>query len=271
MDTKRLYSDTYTAYAEHHEKNMFRHDLRTPQRDLVERYLATLKILDDASVVEVGCGLGHLHICHPNWKGFEYADSAVALAKKIYGPQLGIVEADGRDLPLASNSVDFLFSFDALEHIPECEKAFDEIVRVMKPDAMGYLHPAWNCRSWTVKKLEVRPYSELTLAEKIGKFLIPLRDNVAFRLMCNLPGRIVREVRLMLGAKALPLDYTPLHPDTRLWARYDRNADDDAFICMDAHAALVYFVSRGWTTPSHPGFLKRFSVRSGGILIHKPA
>ncbi len=271
MDTKRLYSDTYTAYAEYHEKNMFRHDLRTPQRDLVEHYIATLKIPDDASVVEVGCGLGHLHICHPNWKGFEYADSAVALAKKIYGPELGIVEADGRDLPLASNSVDFLFSFDALEHIPECEKAFDEIVRVMKPGATGYLHPAWNCRSWTVKKLEVRPYSELTLAEKIGKFLIPLRDNVAFRLMCNLPGRIVREIRLLLGARALPLDYTPLHPDTGLWTRYDRNADDDAFICMDAHAALAYFVSRGWATPSHPGFLKRFAVRSGGILVRKPA
>jgi len=271
LDTKRLYSDTYTTYAAFHEKNMYRHDLRTPQRDLVDHYIASLNIPADASVVEVGCGLGHLHICHPKWKGFEYADSAVALAKKIHGPQLDIVEADARDLPVASDSVDFLFSFDALEHIPECEKAFDEIVRVLKPGASSYLHPAWNCRSWTVKKLEVRPYSELGLAEKVGKFLIPLRDHVLFRLMCNLPGRVWREVRLLMGARNLPLDYTPLHPDTSLWARYDRNADDDAFICMDAHAALAYFVSRGWATPSHPGFLKRFTVRAGGILVRKPA
>jgi SAM-dependent methyltransferase len=177
-----------------------------PQLDLAKRYIEVLKVPDDGSVVEIGCGLGHLHIAHPNWEGFEYADSAVALAKKIYGPQLRIIEADGRDLPVTSNSVDFLFSFDALEHIPKVEKAFDEIIRVMKPGAASYLHPAWNCRAWTVKKLEVRPYSELTPGEKIGKFLIPLRDNVLFRLLCNLPRRIVREVRLLLGTRNLPLD-----------------------------------------------------------------
>ncbi len=271
MDTKRLYSDTYTAYAAWHEKNMYRHDLRAPQLEILKQHLAALNVAGDARVVEVGCGLGHLHICHPNWRGFEYADSAVALAKKIYGPQLDIIEADGRDLPVPANSVDFLFSFDALEHIPETEKAFDEIVRVLRPGSAAYLHPAWNCRSWAVKKLEVRPYSELSLSEKIGKFLIPLRDNVLFRLMCNLPGRIVREIRLALGGKDLALEYRPLHPDVSLWERYDRNADDDAFISMDAHAALAYFASRGWATPSHPGFWKRFSVRSGGILVRKPA
>jgi SAM-dependent methyltransferase len=271
LDTKRLFSDAYAAYAAYHEKGMFRLDLREPQLELVKHYLASLDIADNARVVEVGCGLGHLNVSHPNWQGFEYSDSAIALAKKIYGPQLNIVEADGRDLPVESNSVDFLFSFDALEHIPEVERAFDEIMRTIKPNASGYLHPAWNCRSWQVDKLEVRPYSELSPSAKIGKFLIPLRDNVLFRLVCNLPGRIVRELRLMLGDKAIPLDYRPLEPDIALWERYDRNADDDAFISMDAHAALTYFVSRGWTTPSHPTFWKRFSVRSGGILVRKPA
>lgn len=270
MDTKRLFSDAYTAYAAYHEKNMFRHDLRRPQLEVVKRHLASLNIADDARVAEVGCGLGHLNVSHPNWQGFEYSDSAIALAKKIYGPQLNIVEADGRDLPVESNSVDFLFTFDALEHIPQVEKAFGEIMRTIKPNGVGYLHPAWNCRSWAVKKLEVRPYSELSLSAKIGKFLIPLRDNVLFRLVCNLPGRIIRELRLMFGDTAIPLDYRPLEPDIALWERYDRNADDDAFISMDAHAALTYFVSRGWATPSHPGFWKRFSVRAGGILVRKP-
>ena len=271
MDTKRLYSDAYVAYAAYHEKNMYLNKLRLPQLELVRNYLTSLNIARDACVVEVGCGLGHLHIVHPNWQGFEYADSAVALAKKIYGPELDIVEADARDLPLKSDSVDFLFSFDALEHIPEVERAFEEIIRTIKPGGTGYLHPAWNCRAWQVKKLEVRPYSELSLPARIGKFLIPLRDNVLFRLVCNLPGRITREVRLLLGEKAIPLDYRRLVPDVSLWARYDRNADDDAFISMDAHAALTYFVSRGWATPSHPGFWKRFSVRAGGILVRKPA
>jgi SAM-dependent methyltransferase len=271
LDTKRLYSDAYKAYAVYHEQKRFLNELRTPQLDILRDLFASLDIGDDARVVEVGCGLGHLHICHPNWQGFEYADSAISLAKEIYGPTLNIVEADGRDLPIASDSVDFLFTFDALEHIPEVERAFDEIIRTIKPNATGYLHPAWNCRSWQVKKLEVRPYAELSLSEKIGKFLIPLRDNVLFRLMCNLPGRIWRELLLLLGAKAIPLHYRPLEPDVSLWKRYDRSGDDDAFISMDAHAALTYFVSRGWATPSHPGFWKRFSVRSGGIVVLKPA
>jgi SAM-dependent methyltransferase len=271
LDTKRLFSEAYSAYAAYHEKGLFLNELRRPQLELLEHYLAVLNIAGDARVIEIGCGLGHLNVAHPRWQGFEYSDSAVALAKKIYGPQLDIVEADGRDLPVDSNSVDFLFSFDALEHIPEVEKAFGEIMRTLKPNASGYLHPAWNCRSWQVKKLEVRPYSELSLSEKTGKFLIPLRDNVLFRLVCNLPGRIVRELRLMCGDKAIPLEYRPLEPDISLWARYDRHADDDAFISMDAHAALTYFVSRGWATPSHPGFWKRFSVRAGGILVRKPA
>lgn len=271
MDTKRLYSDAYRAYAAYHEKNMYLNELRQPQLELVKHFIARLPVAPDAKVVEIGCGLGHLHISHPNWQGFEYADSAVALAKKIHGPQLDIVEADARALPLETGSVDFLFSFDALEHIPEVERAFDEIVRTIRPGGAGYLHPAWNCRPWQVKKLEVRPYSELSLPARIGKFLIPLRDNLLFRLAYNLPGRIVREARLLFGERDIPLGYRRLHPDVSLWARYDRNADDDAFVSMDAHAALTYFVSRGWATPSHPGFWKRFSVRAGGILVRKPA
>jgi hypothetical protein len=158
-------------------------------------------------------------------------------------------------------------SFDTLEHIPDVEKAFDEIVRIMKPGGTAFLMPAWNCRSWTVKKLPMRRYSELFLSEKIGKFLIPLRDNLYFRLACSLPARLGREARVLLGRK-VPIDYHKLSPDFSLWARYDHTADD-AFAATDAHAALAYFVSRGWKTPSHPTFWKRFSCRDEAIVVQK--
>jgi SAM-dependent methyltransferase len=271
-DMKRMYSETYRMVARHNElQNIYRNELRTPQLDAVEHQIAANRIGPDAKVVEVGCGIGHLHRCHKNWQGFEYADTAVELAKRTYGQDLNISEADGRDLPLEANSVDFLFSYDALEHMPLVERAFAEIERVLKPGGIAYLAPAWNCRPWVVSKLDVRPYDVLSLFEKIGKLLIPLRENVLFRLLCSLPGRMKREALLLLGSGPLPLDYQPLKPNFHLWQTYERAADDDAVVSMDMHAALAYFRSRGWEVPSHPTFPKRFACRSEPILVRKPA
>lgn len=268
--TKALYLEMYKITVEHSKRGLFANELREPQRELFSRYLALHRIADHATVVEVGCGVGHLHVCHKNWRGFEYSGFAVQLAKERYGEDLNIAEGDARTLPLDEASVDFLASFDTLEHIPDVEKAFAEIGRVIKPNGIGFLMPAWNCRSWTVKKLQMRPYSELSLSEKIGKFLIPLRDSLGFRLVCGLPARLSREIRLLFGLET-PLEYRKLKPDFSLWTRYDHTADDDAFASIDAHAALSYFVSRGWKAPSHPTFWKRFSCRGEPILVQKPA
>ena len=264
-----LYSAMYAIGLEHAKLGLFPNDLREPQRALFCQQLADNRIARDALVVEIGCGIGHLHICHPNWRGFEYSGAAVQQGRERYGRDLDITEADARALPLETGSVDFLASFDTLEHIPEVDKAFAEIERVLKPGGVGFLMPAWNCRSWTVKKLEVRPYAELALIDKIGKFLIPLRDNLYFRLVCALPSRLSREVRLPFGG-SMPLEFRRLEPDFSLWTRYDHAADDDAFASIDAHAGLSYFVSRGWETPSHPTFLKRFACRGEPIVIRKP-
>ena len=48
-----------------------------------------------------------------------------------------------------------------LEHIPEPEKSLDEFIRICKNGGCIYLDPAYNCRSWTVKKLVERSYHEL--------------------------------------------------------------------------------------------------------------
>lgn len=270
IDTKRLYSESYRDGAADGGGHVYANELRAPQLDLVQQELRRWKVAEDASVAEIGCGLGHLHRCHKRWRGFEYSDTAVERARRIHGPQLDIVEADARALPIASASVDFLFSFDTLEHIPQVEKAFAEIERILKPRGVGLLSPAWNCRSWTVEKLDMRPYSDLSLRDRIGKFLIPVRENVLFRLLCSLPARARREAQLLLGARTMPLEYRRLSPHMGLWERYGRCSDDDAFVSMDAHAALVYFRSRGWETPSHPTFWKRFSIRGGAILVRKP-
>lgn len=272
IDTKQLYSDIYKIDGyDYGSFDKQKNTLERPdaQLDIVKKYLKIYEVADDAVVIEIGCGLGHLNICHPRWKGFEYSNTAVALAKDLYGRGLNIIEGDARALPIESSSVDFIFSFAALEHIPEVENAFKEIERILKPNGIAVLNPAWNCRTWTVKKLEQRPYSELQLSEKIGKLLIPIRNNLLFRMLCSMPSRLLREVKLFSTKSQLPLEYSKLEPDFSLWQKYEHISDDDAFVSMDAHAALIYFASRGWISYSHNNMFKRFMCRGREIVVSK--
>jgi SAM-dependent methyltransferase len=239
-----------------------------PQLEFVAGQLRSLGVGPNASVLEVGCGLAHLHTCHPNWRGVEYSTTAIAQARERFGPDLPIVEGDATNLQIASGSVDFYFSFAALEHVPRIDRAFAEIERVLKNGGFAVLWPAWNCRSWTVKKLQQRPYGELSFSERLQKLLIPIRENLVFRLVASLPGRVRRELALASGRK-LDLEYARLEPDQSLWDRYPHIADDDAFVSIDAHAAIAYFVSRGWQVRSHPTFARRFACRGEAIVLQK--
>lgn len=268
FDTKSLYDKLYTEgdisdYACHQldEKSV-------QQSESIRRSLKALKVADTAIVVEVGAGLGGNNAVHPLWLGIEYSETAVARGKKAFGPQLNLAQGDARALPLADESVDFLFSFSTYEHVPKVERAFAEIERVLKPRGYAVIHPAWNCRSWTVKKLQQRPYSELSMLEMLGKLLIPIRESLVFRAITALPGRLYRELRLALG-QVLPLSYTPLAPDFALLSRYPHISDDDAFVSMDAHAAMAYFKSRRFRILSHESFLQRFLCRADAVVIQK--
>ena len=70
--------------------------------------------------------------------------------------------------------------------------------------------------------------------------------------------------------RSVKLEYMALQPDFTLWDRYPKIGDDDAFVSIDAHAALVYFCSKGWMVFSHPRLLARFSCRGEEIVVGKP-
>jgi len=250
------------------DEDSFEHRNR-PLRDVLSKWMNHLHVTDEATVVEVGCGMGYLHVCHPNWHGIEYSSTAVKRAKENCVNRLNIEQGDARCLPLESESVDFLFTFAALEHVPEVERAFQEIARVLKPGGVALISPAWNCRPWTVRKLQIRPYSDLSPLEMIEKLLIPLRNNLAYRAAMSMPARIQREL-LYLFKRKVPLQYKRLSPDFSLNERYPHISDDDAFVSMDAHAGLMYFLADGWSSHSHQGFLKRIMMRGEEIVVVKP-
>lgn len=219
------------------------------------RWMEKCQVSEDAMVLEVGCGLGYLNKCHKNWRGIEYSSTAVRRAKELFGQNLRIHQGDARQLPVETGSIDFLFSFATLEHVPDVEVAFEEIGRVLRPGGTALIATAWNCRPWTVKKLQIRPYSDLSLADKLQKTFVPVRNHLAWRALFSLPGRMRREL-LLFFRRECDLDYKKLFPDLSLNERFPHISDDDAFVSIDAHAALAYWVSRGWKSVSHPGFFE---------------
>ncbi len=231
-------------------------------------WMEKCQVPKDASVLEVGCGMGYLNKCHKNWRGVEYSSTAVRRAKEMFGQDLRIHQGDARQLPVETGSVDFLFSFATMEHIPDVEVAFEEIDRVLRPGGAALIAAAWNCRPWTVKKLQIRPYSDLSLGDKLVKALVPIRNHLVWRTLFILPGRIKRELLLFFGRKC-SLDYRKMFPDLSLNERFPHISDDDAFVSMDAHAALAYYVSRGWKSVSHPGFFRRIMIRGEEIVVLK--
>jgi ubiquinone/menaquinone biosynthesis C-methylase UbiE len=269
-DSKKVYNEVYkTSNANYGGVGRDVGERFSLQLKVIKRFITALGIDNESTVLEVGCGLGRLHDCHPKWHGIEYSGTAVVEGKNQFGERLNIMEGDARNLPVQDSSVDLYFSFAALEHVPEVEKAFLEIERVVSRGGFAVLSPAWNCRPWTVKKLEQRPYGELSFAAKVGKLLIPIRNSLAYRFLWNLPSRLSREVMLFFGVKNIRLSYLALEPDFSLWTQYPHISDDDAFVSMDAHAAITYFASRGWGTISHPNFRSRFFCRGEEVVVQK--
>jgi len=232
------------------------------------RWMEKCQVSEDALVLEVGCGMGYLNKCHKNWRGVEYSFTAARRAKELFGRNLKIYEGDARQLPIKTGSIDFLFSFSTLEHVPKIELAFEEISRVLRTGGIALIAPAWNCRPWTVKKLQIRPYSELPVMNKLEKAIIPVRNKLAWRALFSLPGRLKREALLLSNYKC-GLNYRNLSPDLSLNEKYPHISDDDAFVSIDAHAALAYWVSRGFKSLSHPGFSRRMMVRGEEIVVQK--
>jgi|SaaInlStandDraft_3_1057020.scaffolds.fasta_scaffold54284_1 SAM-dependent methyltransferase len=269
VDTKSIYEEIYKPNGVNYAgvTDDFINNLpKTSQDKTLAHWMKRLEILPEQSVAEIGCGFARHNKCHPNWTGYEFSSEAIKIATTHCG--VTPIEADARDLPINDGTVDFLFSFHVFEHIPKVEQVYQEVERVLATEGYGLIAQAWNCRPWTVKKLEQRPYSELTIAEKIGKFLIPIRNSLAFRFLLSIPKRLLRELKAWKGGP-VDVDYLTLTPRFDLWDRFEHISDDDAFVSMDAHSAIIYFKSRGYMILSHPSFLRRIFCRGEAVVVKK--
>lgn len=231
----------------------------------------SLKIKSDAKILEIGSGMSFLSKIHPGWHGAEYSSSAVERVKNRDGAHTLIFEEDVECLSFANEYFDGVFSWATLEHVPDPNKGFCEIDRVLQKGGYALLAPAWHCRPWTVKKLEARPWLELSFLEKLERLSIPIREHVVFRASLALFQRCWSEFSMWrAGNKEVSLRYRKLYPSWELIKQFGHVSDDDAVADIDSHAAILFFQSRGYKIISHPSFLHRMFARHEPVSVQKP-
>lgn len=222
------------------------YDIPKEVADFVERFG-----LQNAKTLEVGAGSGQLQDIVENYTGLDIAESAARYFHKPF------VQGSATDLPFEDDSFDVAWTIWTIEHVPDPEKAMEELRRVVRPGGMIYFFPAWNCVSWAATGIEQRPYENLRFTEKVAKASLDLRGNFLFRASYMAPVRALRYGYWKLTGAETRLRYTAIAPNyTHYWV-----ADADATVSLDTAEAMIWFESRGDDCVNCPETLK------GTILI----
>ncbi len=199
--------------------------------------------LAQARTLEVGAGSGQLQDLVDDYTGLDIAKSAARFFHKPF------VLGSALDLPFGDSTFDAVWTVWTLEHVPDPEKAMREIRRVTKPGGMIFFFPAWNCTSWAATGLEIRPYTTLSLTEKVSKASLAIRADPLFRFSYVAPTRLIRYAMWRAWTGPTRLRYTALQPNyTNYWA-----LDSDATASLDPAESKLWFESRGDRCLNCPG------------------
>jgi SAM-dependent methyltransferase len=256
--TAQRYRDFYEA----DDPNRWGRSEMPGERLVAQRWLAEARLEPHDLVLELGCGMGVLSDLHRKYAGLDFSLNAL----RRFPTRASRVNGDMQSLPFADNAAAFVMTFTALEHVPDPERALNEMARVLRPGGILLLAPAWHVRPWAAKGLAFRPYSDLPWADRLQKLTIPLRESIVWRAGAETPRRVLRELGLLAGITRIPFHYRQLTPNLDEYIC----TDCDAFSSMDPHAAIAWFASRGWEVLSHPGAWSRFTVRTEPVVFRKP-
>jgi SAM-dependent methyltransferase len=188
-----------------------------------------------ARALEVGCGSGILQDSVPQYVGMDLSFSARRFFRKPF------VQGSATAIPFEDGTFDAAWSIWVLEHVPNPEKALQEIRRVVKDNGYVLLRPAWNVDSWAAQGYEIRPYSDFGLSGKLLKVLIPIRLSRWYALFYSRQVRILRTLFTYMSGRPSQLRYSRLTPNyEKFWV-----TDSDATVSLDFYEMFLWFKSRG--------------------------
>ncbi|RLV60627.1 class I SAM-dependent methyltransferase [Parashewanella curva] len=96
------------------------------------------------SVLEIGCGYGNgievikRHLNPEHITAIDFDDEMVTATRKRFlgSNHITIKQADAAQLPFENEQFDMVFEFAVFHHVPDWQKAVQEVYRVLKPN--GY-------------------------------------------------------------------------------------------------------------------------------------
>jgi len=121
---------------------------------VIEIALREAKLTHEMCALDIGCGVGelvwHLRNVGTRALGVDYSSAALRVARRShYGitekglsQHISLAQADGRQLPIVSESVDRVFMLDVVEHMSpeELNDGLREVRRVLAPNGMLLIH-----------------------------------------------------------------------------------------------------------------------------------
>jgi SAM-dependent methyltransferase len=122
--------------------DMLRESGRRSDAHIVRYFNAAPYIRPGDTVLDCACGLGYgAHILYQNSRasrvlGIDFSESAIAYAKDNYGipGAIDYLVGDAQNLSsLTDNSIDFIASFETIEHLPEPRRYLKEFFRILRP------------------------------------------------------------------------------------------------------------------------------------------
>lgn len=228
----------------------------------IERWLSLADV--PGPTLEIGSGKGALQGLGDDYIALDYSFTAL---RRYIDPKHGRVCGTAERLPFESGALRFIFTVASLEHVPNADRAFAEIHRVLKPGGVAYLLPAWHCVQYNCEGIPVRPYSDLTLRQKLIKLSLPIRQSIPAKALAALPGRAARRARHAILGGPTDLHFERLRPDyDRFWM-----SDSDAAARLDSHEGCLFFHSRGYRVlRPGPDAKSQLLARHEPVIVQKP-
>lgn len=228
------------------------------------------KIMADPNgpILEIGSGRGGLQgLGEPPGRYVALDYSFTALQRNIDAKYVRVC-ATAERLPFPDGAFSFLFSINALEHVPRADLAMAEIDRVLAPGGVAYLRPAWHAAQWICDGVRRRPYHELNLRQKLSKLTLPIQRSGAYKALARLPKRAVRRALWSMSGK-LPtsMRFGKLHAEyEHFW-----ESDCDACSSIDVHETTLFFESRRYEIFNpRASALPRITAGHVPVIIRKP-